>query len=95
MGAYENEGSFSCLDQVASWMNWRKVLSLIPLAIFAQALSAAASKMKHVNATIVMPDNSPESEVEAGEGLWCGSVFSGSRPMTGKIKCQRDSSLVR
>jgi len=47
---------------------------------FAQAL-ALASRMKHLKATIVMPENSPEVKVNAVKGYGAEVVFSGNRPV--------------
>lgn len=46
---------------------------------FAQALALAA-RIKHINATIVMPEDSPKAKIEAVRGYGGKIEFSGSKP---------------
>jgi threonine dehydratase len=79
MGAYKMRGASHALTRLHHEELEKGVITHSS-GNFAQAL-ALASKMKHVNATIVMPENSPEVKVEAVKGYGAEVVFSGSRPI--------------
>jgi threonine dehydratase len=79
MGAYKMRGASHALARM-SRANLEKGVVTHSSGNFAQALALAA-KMKHIKATIVMPENSPQVKVDAVRGYGADIVFSGSRPI--------------
>ena len=79
MGAYKMRGASHALTRLHHPEQEKGVITHSS-GNFAQAL-ALASKMKHVNATIVMPENSPPVKVDAVKGYGAEVVFSGNRPI--------------
>lgn len=78
MGAYKMRGASHALIRLHHEEQEKGVVTHSS-GNFAQAL-ALASKMKHVKATIVMPENSPEVKVDAVKGYGAEVVFSGNKP---------------
>jgi threonine dehydratase len=79
MGAYKMRGASHALTRLHHEEQQKGVITHSS-GNFAQAL-ALASRMKHVKATIVMPDDSPAIKVEAVKGYGADVVFSGPRPV--------------
>ena len=79
MGAYKMRGASHALTRLHHEEQEKGVVTHSS-GNFAQAL-ALASRMKHVKATIVMPENSPEVKVEAVKGYGAEVVFSGNTPI--------------
>ncbi len=78
MGAYKMRGASHALVRLPR-IDLEKGVITHSSGNFAQAL-ALASKMKHVHATIVMPENSPSVKVDAVRGYGAEIVFSGNTP---------------
>lgn len=78
MGAYKMRGASHALARL-SRSELEKGVITHSSGNFAQALALAA-RMKHVKATIVMPDNSPEVKVNAVREYGAEIVFSGPSP---------------
>jgi|SRR5688500_9078870 len=78
MGAYKMRGASHALTKMPLEKQAKGVITHSS-GNFAQAL-ALASRMKHVKATIVMPENSPAVKVEAVKGYGAEVVFSGPNP---------------
>jgi threonine dehydratase len=79
MGAYKMRGASHALTRLHHEEKEKGVVTHSS-GNFAQAI-ALASKLKHIQATIVMPENSPEVKVEAVKGYGAEIVFSGNRPI--------------
>jgi threonine dehydratase len=79
MGAYKMRGASHALTRLHHEEQEKGVVTHSS-GNFAQAL-ALASRMKHVKATIVMPENSPQVKVDAVKGYDAEVVFSGNRPI--------------
>lgn len=78
MGAYKMRGASHALVRLPR-AELEKGVITHSSGNFAQAL-ALASKMKHIKATIVMPENSPRVKVDAVRGYGAEIVFSGNTP---------------
>jgi threonine dehydratase len=79
MGAYKMRGASHALAKMSHEAQSKGVITHSS-GNFAQALALAA-RMKHVKASIVMPDNSPKVKVEAVKGYGAEVIFSGSKPI--------------
>jgi threonine dehydratase len=79
MGAYKMRGASHALTRLHHEEQEKGVVTHSS-GNFAQAL-ALASRMKHLKATIVMPENSPEVKVNAVKGYGAEVVFSGNSPV--------------
>ncbi len=79
MGAYKMRGASHALTRL-SHEDLSKGVITHSSGNFAQALALAA-RMKHVKATIVMPEDSPAVKVDAVKGYGADIIFSGSRPI--------------
>lgn len=78
MGAYKMRGASHALTKLPIEDQAKGVITHSS-GNFAQALALAA-RMKHVHATIVMPENSPAVKVDAVRGYGAEIIFSGSDP---------------
>ncbi len=79
MGAYKMRGASNALARM-SLEDQSKGVITHSSGNFAQALALAA-RLKHVKATIVMPEDSPAVKVDAVRGYGAEIIFSGSRPI--------------
>ncbi len=79
MGAYKMRGASHALTKL-SHENQAKGVITHSSGNFAQALALAA-RIKHIKASIVMPDNSPAVKVEAVRGYGAEVIFSGPQPV--------------
>jgi threonine dehydratase len=78
MGAFKMRGAAHALTKL-SQMEKDKGVITHSSGNFAQALALAA-QMKHVKATIVMPENTTPVKVDAVRGYGADVVFSGPKP---------------
>ncbi len=79
MGAYKMRGASHALSKL-HMEDLLKGVVTHSSGNFAQALALAA-RVKHVKASIVMPENSPGVKVDAVRGYGAEIIFSGSSPI--------------